>query len=83
MRTNHDLAVWLFGSSYRAFYCDGCQQPIVVSRTQWQHPIYILTLAVELGAGVVAHCAYQRCGLGVTQHSAPVEPDPTPARSIR
>jgi hypothetical protein len=75
MNPDQQLAGWLTGSSYRAFHCEGCTRPIVVARIQWRHPVYILTLTAELGAGVVAHCAYQRCRSGIAQHSTPVNPN--------
>ncbi|TWD78955.1 hypothetical protein FB561_0002 [Kribbella amoyensis] len=71
-RANQDLAAWLMGSIFRAFHCNGCGRPIVAARIEWLNPVYVWSLAVQLGIPIVAHCPYLRCGNGITQHSAPV-----------
>jgi hypothetical protein len=67
-----DLAAWLLASTYRAFHCDGCHQPIVVTRTDWLHPVYIWAHTPRDGIPLVAHCPYRRYTSGITQHSTPV-----------
>jgi hypothetical protein len=71
-RADQDLAAWLLASTYRAFRCDGCQQPIVVTRTDWLHPIYVWAYIARTGIPLVAHCPYRHCTSGITQHSTPV-----------
>jgi hypothetical protein len=71
-RSDHDLAAWLLASTYRAFCCDGCHQPIVVTRTDWLHPVYVWSRTARTGIPLVAPCPYRRCISGITQVSTPV-----------
>ncbi|ADB31172.1 hypothetical protein Kfla_2090 [Kribbella flavida DSM 17836] len=71
-RPDQDLAAWLTGSIYRAFRCNGCGRPIVAARTEWLHPTYVRSITARLGTPMVAHCSYQHCDNGITQHSEPV-----------
>ena len=71
-RADQDLAAWLFASIYRAFRCDGCLQPIVVTHSNWLHPVYVWSRTARTGIPLVAACPYRRCISGITQHSTPV-----------
>ena len=73
MNPDHQLAAWLIGSTYRAFHCDGCSRPIVVTLLDWRNPVYVWHATTRHGVEFVARCPYGHCAQGITRQSVPVK----------